>query len=73
MTLSYRYHGTKLRNEPWIYRSRYLAETCIRECSKPMRLMSGMPGQFLIVCPSDAARLEKAGFEYAQTTSNEWS
>jgi len=35
-------------------------------CEKPHQVILGDNGKYWVVCPADAAKLQKAGLEYAQ-------
>ena len=63
MTLTRNYHGVALKHSPDIFVSGALAMTCAARCEKPHRVVMGAAGQFLVVCPADATRLARAGFE----------
>lgn len=54
-----------LKYEPAKYRDRALAFASLRHAAKPMRVMLGDDQRFWVVCPADAARLERQGIEYA--------
>jgi hypothetical protein len=57
---------TKLPRGP-IYRFEHLANarSWVDHGVKPQRIMLGDDEKFWVVCPADAARLERAGCEYA--------
>lgn len=53
-----------LRRKPQVFTSVKFAFSFADGCSKPHRVMLGA-GKYLVVTPSDAAKLERAGFEFA--------
>ena len=55
-----------LRHEPYRFTSLDSARSFAEHCAKPMRVVLGDNGIAWVVCPSDAARLERAGYELAQ-------
>lgn len=48
------------------FRSLDLARSFASGCHKPHRVMLGDHPQYWVVCPADAERLVKAGYEYAE-------
>lgn len=52
-----------LRNQPFIFNDPGLAQSFADRCHKPHVVVLWECPQFLVVCPSDAARLVKAGYE----------
>ena len=54
----------KLKYEPVAFRSRELAMSAARRC-KASTVMLGENERYLVVCLADAAKMEKAGYEYA--------
>jgi len=63
MTLTRNYHGVALKHSPLFFTVESLALMCADRCIKPHRVVMGVVGQFLVVCPADATRLACAGFE----------
>ena len=55
-----------LRHEPDKYISRDNAFNSLSHYVKPHRVMMGDAPYFWVVCPSDAERLFKMGYEYAE-------
>ena len=55
-----------LRYEPSKYSRRELAFNSLKHCVKPHRVMLGCDNKYWVVCPADAARLERLGYEYAE-------
>ena len=53
-----------LKHRPVMVRSEAIDSSIADCCTKPMRVMLAN-GAYWVVCPADAARLEKAGYEYA--------
>lgn len=62
------YNGITLRQRPSIYRDEAVARDALAHGGwvKPMRLVMGEVGEWMIVCPADAARLERGGYEIAR-------
>jgi hypothetical protein len=56
----------KLRHKIIRFKSRTLVFSSLDKMLKPHRVMLGDDGYFWIVCPADATKLEKAGYEYAE-------
>ena len=56
----------KLRYSPEKYSTRELAFSSLKHCVKPMRVILGDDMKFWVVCPADAEKLHKAGYEYAK-------
>jgi hypothetical protein len=54
-----------LRHEPIAFVDGGLARNFAANCIKPQRVMLGCDGRFWIVCPADADRLERNGYQYA--------
>ena len=54
------------KNKPAEFNSRKLAFSSLDHYVKPARVMLGDNGKYWVVSPADAARLEKAGYEYAE-------
>ena len=54
-----------LKYEPTRFRDRDSAIWFAARSSKPERVMLGDDGWYWLVCPADAARLDRAGIEYA--------
>lgn len=54
------------KNKPAEFNSRKLAFSSLDYYVKPARVMLGDNDKFWVVSPADAARLEKAGYEYAE-------
>ena len=54
-----------LRNEPYRFISRETAFDFSSRTVKASRVILGSDNRFWVVCPADATRLEKLGFEYA--------
>ena len=54
----------KLKYEPVAFRDRALAESAARRC-RAGTVMLGEDERYLVVCLADAARMERAGYEYA--------
>ena len=53
----------KLKYQPLEFRSRKLAQSWVDHCTSPTRIVHGDDGMFWIVCPADAATLERRGYE----------
>ena len=58
------YAGITLRHRPLIFRSLDLAGNCAARDPKAV-VMMGVVGEYVVVCMADAARMERAGFEFA--------
>jgi hypothetical protein len=56
---------TLTRNPIYWFRCLGYAESFAYRAIKPLRVMLGDDETFWVVCPADAARLERAGYEYA--------
>ncbi len=54
-----------LKYNPSVYISRELAFNSLQHSVKPHIVMLGDHPEFWVVCPSDAERLYKAGYEFA--------
>ena len=54
-----------LRHTPIVFRDGGLAKNFAASCVKPQRVMLGCDGKFWIVCPADAERMNRSGYEYA--------
>jgi len=63
MTRTNDYNGTTLRHRPDIFSNRERAHSWALRSIKPMWVIMGNVGEYLIVCPSDASRLMRAGYE----------
>lgn len=63
--LAYTYNGTALKYRPMVYNTQRHAEASAARCLKPHRVMRDEAGLFLVVCPADARRLQRAGLDYA--------
>lgn len=59
-----KYNGVPLRHAPAVFRF----EANARSFAERTRdwLVMGECGEWLVVCPADAARLERAGYEMAR-------
>ena len=59
------YRNTPLRNRPAIFRTLAGAERWAAGGNKPLCVVMGDAdaGEFLAVCPADASRLVRAGYE----------
>ena len=55
----------QLKYEPYKFVNRENAFKWANNSLKPQRVMLGCDGRFWVVCPADAARLEKLDYEYA--------
>lgn len=53
-----------LKYRPVVIRNEQIAWSIADRCTKPQIVMLG-DDAYWVVCPADAARLEKAGYEYA--------
>ena len=53
-----------LKYRPVVIRNEATAWSLADRCTKPQIVMLG-DDAYWVVCPADAARLEKAGYEYA--------
>ena len=68
------YNGLTLRHTPYVFVSAEAAERYADACVKPMRVVLGLVGDYVIVCPADAERMIRAGYEMAPTTKpSSWS
>ena len=54
-----------LRHEPIAFTSIERAQSFASHCTKPMWIVLGDDTTAWVVCPSDAAKLERAGYELA--------
>jgi len=54
-----------LRHEPIFVQDRAAAFDIAAHCMKPHRIILGDDERFWVVCPADAAKLSKMGYEYA--------
>lgn len=55
-----------LRRMPVLVRDLRTAFSIADGCAKPQRVMLGLGEYHWVVCPADAAKLERAGVEYAE-------
>lgn len=55
-----------LKYNPAIFSDRELAFSFAHGSVKPHRVILGENGKYWVVCPADAERLQKAGYEYAK-------
>ena len=55
-----------LRHEPRQFSSRDLAFSAANRSQKTAWVMLGDNEKFWVVCPADAAKLERMGYEYAK-------
>lgn len=53
----------RLRHEPAAFRSGVLAESYANRCVKPHYVVQGDFPIYLVVCPADATKLARAGYE----------
>ena len=58
--------SNNLKHEPGIFNSRELAFSSLKHYVKSHRVILGENEKYWVVCPADAARLEKNGYEYAE-------
>jgi hypothetical protein len=63
MTLRYHYNGVPLRHNPFFFRCPLAAQAWSDRTVKPSHVVLGEVGDVLVVCPADAARLERRGYE----------
>lgn len=56
----------KLKYKPSKFSSRELAFNSLKHCLKPHRVILGDDMKFWVVCPADAEKLHRAGYEYAE-------
>lgn len=56
----------KLKYQPSKYNSRELAFNSLNHCVNPHRVILGDDMKFWVVCPADAERLYRVGYEYAE-------
>jgi hypothetical protein len=54
-----------LRHQPIAFVSGGLAKNHAATCIKPQRVILGCDGKFWIVCPADAEKLARNGYQYA--------
>ena len=54
-----------LKYQPFKFNSRETAFSFARGCKKSMAVMLGDDEMFWVVCMADAARMERAGYEWA--------
>jgi hypothetical protein len=52
-----------LRHKPMVFLSELAARRFASECVKPHRVVMGEHPAYWVVCPADASRLERAGYE----------
>lgn len=57
------YEGVAIKYRPMVYTVAEYAMASAARCIKPHRVVMGIVGQYLVVCPADASRLCRAGFE----------
>jgi hypothetical protein len=55
----------KLRHEPIRFSTPEAARHFADRCTRPMWVVLGDAARAWVVCPADAARLERAGYEIA--------
>ena len=54
-----------LKYQPFKFNSRERAFAFANHCEKAMAVMLGDDAKFWVVCLADAARMERAGYEWA--------